>query len=73
MTEDIPGRAVSNIIIMITQRLRRAYQTADAAEVCTASGNYENAFRILLNIEQDIHEADALLNAAAVIHRESRA
>ncbi len=72
MAEDIPGRTITNIIAMITQRLRRAYQTADAAEVCVVSGNHENAFRILLNIEQDIYETDALLNAATIIHRESK-
>jgi hypothetical protein len=55
---------------MIAERLKRSHELAHAAECCSATGNYEGAFRMLTDIEQDLFEATHLLNALSIIRRE---
>ena len=64
--------ALAAIFPMIASRLREAHNIADAAATCAATGNHEGAFRIMLDLEQLTYEADKLLNAACVLHRESK-
>jgi hypothetical protein len=62
--------ALTAMFPMITERLKKAHGIAAAAEACAFAGNYENAFRILLDTEELTHDAATLLNAASVIRRE---
>jgi hypothetical protein len=55
---------------MIQTRLKTAHSIADAADACVTSGNDEGAFRVLFDIEQPLHEATTLLNAACLMRRE---
>jgi hypothetical protein len=63
--------ALLAIFPMITKRLKDAHNIAAAAEACAATGNDVGAFRILLDIEENTHDATTLLNAASLIRRES--
>ena len=67
--------ALSNALLalfpMITERLKQAHNIAAAAQTCAATGNYESAFRILLDVEQPTFEATTLLNAASLIRHEA--
>jgi hypothetical protein len=50
-------------------RIRPTCRIAAAETSRATTGNYDGAFRILLDIEQLMYEANNLLNAAAVIRR----
>jgi hypothetical protein len=68
-SETING-ALQVIFPLIAERIKSAHDTAAAAALCANSGNLNGAFRILLDIEQPIFEANNLLNAASAIKRE---
>ena len=70
MAEQSYNTAMGILIPMVAERLKRAHDTAAAASTIAGSGNLENAFRILLDIEQPTFEANTLLNAIAVIQRD---
>ena len=69
MTDRPHNSALEAIFPMVTKRLKRAHDVATAAECCAATGNYDGAFRILLDIEEDTGDATTLLNAASLIWR----
>lgn len=59
------------LLALITKRLSCARDLGAAAEACASTGNSDGAFRMLLDIEQPLHEATSLLNAACIARRES--
>ncbi|HET7334067.1 MAG TPA: hypothetical protein VFI93_03045 [Rhizomicrobium sp.] len=59
------------LLAMITKRLSQARDLGAAAEACASAGNSEGAFRVLLDIEQPLHEATCLLNAVCIARRET--
>jgi len=65
------SNALSALFPMITERLKQAHNIAAAAQTCAATGNYESAFRILLDVEQPTFEATTLLNAASLIRHDA--
>ncbi|MEI9931692.1 MAG: hypothetical protein WDM89_14410, partial [Rhizomicrobium sp.] len=72
MAEQNRSIAFEALIPMITERLKRAHDTAAAAASIAAAGNRESAFRILLDIEEPTFQASTLLNAISVIHRDGQ-
>ena len=70
MPPDLSRCGLAALFPIITERLKKAQGIAAAAEACAASGNQENAFRILPDVEEFTHEATTLLNAACLIRRE---
>ena len=71
MANEPSKHALAALFPMIADRLGRAHRYAAAAGTCAASDNYDGAFRILLDVEQPLYEATTLLNAAALLRRES--
>ena len=71
MTNPALSNALVALFPMITERLKQAHNIAAAAESCAVSGNFDGAFRILLDVEQPTYEATTLLNAASLIRREA--
>lgn len=69
MSEEPQISALKVIFPIVTKCLKRAQNVAEAAEACAAAGNYDGAFRILLDIEEDTSDATTLLNAASLIWR----
>lgn len=69
MADQAQSMMIDALIPMISERLKRAHDTAAAAASLVAA-NPESAFRILLDIEQPTFEATALLNAISVIRRQ---
>lgn len=72
MQPEQTNTALAVIFPLIASRLKEEHDNADAASTCAAIGNLEGAYRIMLDLEQLTHEADTLLNAACVLHRESK-
>ena len=71
MANEASKHALTSLFPMIADRLTRAHGFAEAARTCAETGNYDGAFRILLDVEQPLYDATTLLNAAALIRRES--
>jgi hypothetical protein len=72
MAEKSRNIAIEALIPMITEKLKRAHDTAAAAASVAATGNSESAFRILLDIEEPAFQATTLLNAISVIRRDGQ-
>lgn len=62
--------ALAALFPMIRGRLKQAHDIAAAAETCAASGNYEGAHRILLEIDQHTHETVMLIEVISLFRRE---
>jgi hypothetical protein len=56
MPPDLSKCKIAALFAMITQLVKKAQGIAVAAETCAAGGNHNNAFRILLNIEELTHD-----------------
>jgi hypothetical protein len=63
-------KSLHPVLHMIAERLKRSHELAHAAECCSATGNQDGSFRMLMDIEQDLFEATHLLNAISIIRRE---
>lgn len=59
------------LLAMITKRLSQVRDLGAAAEACASAGKSEGAFRVLLDIEQPLHEATSLLNTICIARRET--
>ena len=70
MQPDAPQNGLLALFSIIRARLTTAHSTADAAGACTTTNNYYGAFRVLLDIEQPVHEASAFLDAACLLRLE---
>ncbi|MCX7309936.1 MAG: hypothetical protein NTZ72_19145 [Afipia sp.] len=64
--------AIKSLLTEIRQKLETATATAKAAEACAVATSYDQAARIVLDIEQPMYEAGRLLDAASLINRLSR-
>jgi len=60
---------LSRLIGEIREHLAEARAISKAADMCAGEGQYERAFTISLDIENLIHSANHLLQAAATVHR----
>jgi hypothetical protein len=69
MEHDTAEPAVKTCIDVISAVLSEADALAKAAKQCAAAGNMEGAFQIALDVEPLLHEANSLVQAAAVIRR----
>jgi hypothetical protein len=56
-------------ITKLRERLEQAAGIAKAAECCAEAGNIDKAIEIALDVEQQIYEANTLLNAASLMNR----
>jgi hypothetical protein len=54
----------------IHRNLQEAASIAKAAQVCAESGNVETAIKMIMDIEDAVHQADRLLSAALLIRDE---
>jgi hypothetical protein len=70
-SEQLDG-ALAVMFPLIAIRLSEAHSIASAANACVSTGNYDGAFRILLDIEQHLYEAKGLLNTASILRREQK-
>ena len=71
MRSELQTTALGAILPTISSRLEQVHSTGVAAESCTAAGNPDDAFRILLDMEELTCEATTLLSDASLIPRES--
>jgi hypothetical protein len=69
MTPQVSEAAVRECLTGISDRLSDATAIAKAAVTCAQEGNPDAAVRIALDVEQLIHEANTLLNAASLMNR----
>ena len=69
MTPQVSEAAVKECLTAISTRLSDASAIAKAAVTCAEEGNPGGAVRIALDVEQLIHEANTLLNAASLMNR----
>lgn len=60
---------LNRLIAELREQLGEAHTIAKAADVCASEGQYSRAFSIALDVEELIHSADHLLQAAATLHR----
>ena len=72
MTKDEIEAALRAMFSLISDRLKRAYAVAAAANTCAAAGDLDEAFHILLDMEHLTYDAGKLLNAASILRRDSR-
>lgn len=70
MTNQPANMLFAPLLALITKRLSQVRDLGAAAEACASTGNSEGAFRMLLDIEQPLHEATSLLNTICVARRE---
>ena len=63
---------LSRLIGEIRSQLAEAHTIAKAADTCAADGQIDRALIISLDIEELIHSADHLLQAAATLNRSAR-
>lgn len=63
---------LSRLIGEIREQLGEAHAIAKAADVRAEDGQIERAIAISLDIEESIHSADHLLQAAATLNRKAR-
>ena len=64
--------ATKSFLREMRQRLDKPASLAKGAEACADAGNVEKGLEVSLGIEQLDYEANALLNAASMVHRISK-
>ena len=69
MTSTPLNAALAALIELMHERVERANRIATAARACAGLGNFDEAIRITLSIDEPLYEATALSNAAALIKR----
>jgi hypothetical protein len=69
MSPQVTEAAIKECLTEISSRLSDASAIAKAAVTCAEGGNADDAIKIALDVEQLIHEANTLLNAASLINR----
>ena len=62
-------QAIGMMLLAIQQRLEEATRIARAASACAQAGSINEGVTLALDIEQGIHEACRLLDAASFLHR----
>jgi hypothetical protein len=69
MSPKMTEAAINECLTEISSRLSDASAIAKAALTCAEEGNADDAIKIALDVEQLIHEASTLLNAASLMNR----
>ena len=64
--------AIKIFLAEIHSKLNEAARIAKAAEACTLAGGVAEGLTASMDIEQPIHEADRLQDAASLLNRPSR-
>jgi hypothetical protein len=64
--------ATKSFLREMRQRLDKPASLAKGAEACADAGNVEKGLEDAVGIEQLDYEANALLNAASMVHRISK-
>ena len=66
------GISITGCLCEIRDRLTDAAAVAKAAVTCAESGSERQAVRIILEVEEMIHEASTLLNGVTLLNRMRR-
>jgi hypothetical protein len=66
------GISITGCLCEIRDRLTDAAAVAKAAVTCAESGSELQAVRIVLDVEEMIHEASTLLNGVTLLNRTRR-
>ncbi len=66
------GISITGCLCEIRDRLNDAAAVAKAAVTCAESGSEHQAVRIVLDVEEMIHEASTLLNGITLLRRIER-
>ena len=67
------GISITGCLKEISGRLTDAAAVAKAAVTCAESGSEHEAVRIVLDVEEMLHEASTLLNGVTLLNRMRRA
>jgi hypothetical protein len=70
MTPEIVDTAITAFLQQASQKLEQAVQIAKAAEACAQAGNPKKAVEIIMDTEDLVFRATALINGAAVLQSE---
>jgi ATP/maltotriose-dependent transcriptional regulator MalT len=70
MTPEILDTAITEFLQQAGQKLEQAVQIAKAAEACAEAGNPKKAVEIIMDIEDLVFRATALLDGATVLQSE---
>ena len=62
-------QAIAMMLHAIQIRLEEAARIARAASACAQAGSFNEGVTLALDIEQGIHEAERLLDAASFLNR----
>ena len=66
------GISITGCLKEVSGRLTDAAAVAKAAVTCAESGSEQQAVRIVLEVEEMLHEASTLLNGVALLKRMRR-
>jgi hypothetical protein len=69
MDAQLVETTIKTYLTEIRSRLDRAAGIGRAADACAGAGFYEKGLEVALDMEQLLHEATTLLNAASLINR----
>ena len=70
MTPEILDTVIIALLQQASQKLEQAVQIAKAAEACAEAGNPAKAVEIIMDTEDLVFRATALLDGAAVLQSE---
>ena len=71
MTPQITDAVIKACLDSMAEAVEGAASLAKAARACADAGNVDAAFKIALDIEPLLHEADYLIQAASTVRRRS--
>ena len=72
MAPELPNAAVKACIESMSELLEGAASLGRATKACTEAGNVDAAFKLTLDIEPLLHEANYLIQAASTVCRRGR-
>lgn len=72
MVPELADAAVKACIESMSELLEEAASLGRATKACTDAGNVDSAFKITLDIEPLLHEANYLIQAASTVRRRGR-
>ena len=72
MAPDLADAAVKACIESMVELLNEAASLAKATKACADAGNVDAAFKITLDIEPLLHEANYLIQAASTVRNRGR-
>jgi tellurite resistance protein len=72
MTPETAEIMIKDLVKGMRKRLEQAAHMAKAAHACAASGSPEKGIEIVLDLGQDLREAENLLGAALAVNRISK-